>query len=110
MASKAIGLLTMVFGADMKGFDKAMKKTDRSLARFSKKLKSAGRTMTQNLTMPILAIGGAAAKLSMDFETAMTKINTLVGISDKEVAKMKEGVLALSGETARSPQELTEAL
>ena len=110
MASKAIGLLTMVFGADMKGFDKAMKKTDRSLARFSKKLKSAGRTMTQNLTMPILAIGGAAAKLSMDFETAMTKINTLVGISEKEVAKMKEGVLALSGETARSPQELAEAL
>ena len=110
MASKAIGLLTMVFGADMKGFDKAMKKTDRSLAKFSKKLKSAGRSMTQNLTLPLLAVGAASAKLSMDFETAMTKINTLVGISEEEVAKMREGVLALAGETARAPQELAEGL
>lgn len=110
MASKAIGLLTMVFGADMKGFDKAMKKTDRSLAKFSKKLKSAGRTMTQNLTLPLMAVGAASVKLSMDFETAMTKINTLVGISEEEVAKMREGVLALAGETARAPQELAEGL
>ena len=92
MGSKAIGLLTMVFGADMKGFNKAMTKAEKSLKKFSRNMKKAGRKMTQNLTMPILAIGGAAAKLSMDFDASMTKITTLVGIADSEVQKMKDSM------------------
>ena len=74
MASKAIGLLTMVFGADMKGFDKAMKKAERSVGKFGKNMEKLGRNMTRNITLPLVAVGGAAAKLSADFDTSMTKI------------------------------------
>ena len=38
MGSKAIGLLTMVFGADMKGFNNAMTKAEKSLKKFSRKI------------------------------------------------------------------------
>jgi TP901 family phage tail tape measure protein len=110
MGSKAIGLLTMVFGADMKGFNNAMTKAEKSLKKFSRKMKKAGTSMTRNLTMPILAIGGAAAKLSMDFDASMTKITTLVGIADSEVQKMKESVLDLAMATGKSPVELAEGL
>ena len=110
MGSKAIGLLTMVFGADMKGFNKAMTKAEKSLKKFSRNMKRAGKQMTTNLTMPILAVGGAAAKLSMDFDTSMTKITTLVGIADDEVQKMKKSVLDLSMETGQGPQQLAEGL
>ena len=110
MGSKAIGLLTMVFGADMKGFNKAMTKAEKSLKKFSRNMKKAGRKMTQNLTMPILAIGGAAAKLSMDFDASMTKITTLVGIADSEVQKMKDSVLDLAMASGKSPVELAEGL
>ena len=110
MGSKAIGLLTMVFGADMKGFNKAMSKTEKRLKKFSKNMKRVGRNMSQNLTMPILAIGGAAAKLSMDFDASMTKITTLVGIADAEVQKMKQSVLDLAMASGKSPVELAEGL
>jgi len=110
MASKAIGLLTMVFGADMKGFDKAMKKAERSVGKFGKNMEKLGRNMTRNITLPLVAVGGAAAKLSADFDTSMTKIQTLVGLTGEEVRGMKDRVLELSGETARSPKELADAL
>lgn len=110
MASKAIGLLTMVFGADMKGFNKAMKKAERSVSKFGKNMQKMGRNMTQNITLPLVALGAAAGKLSMDFESSMTKIQTLVGISAEEVRSMKDRVLELSGETAMAPRELAEGL
>ena len=34
MASKAIGFLNFKFGADLRGFDKAMKKASKKLKRF----------------------------------------------------------------------------
>lgn len=110
MSNKSIGLLTMVFGADMKGFDKAMRKAEKSVAKFGKNMQKMGANMTRNITLPLVAVGGAAAKLSMDFETSMTKIQTLVGLTGEEVRFMKDRVLELAGETAMSPKELAEGL
>lgn len=110
MGSKSIGLLTMVFGADMKGFNNAMKKADRRVKKFGKNMTKLGRQMTTSITLPLIAIGGAAAKLSMDFDTAMTKIVTLVGISDTEVNKLRKSVLELAGKTAIAPEELANGL
>ena len=51
------------------------------------------------------AVGGAAT-----FETSLSRIVGLVGLSREEVARMREQVLALAGETGRAPQELAQAL
>lgn len=94
----------------MKGFNNAMKKADRRVKKFGKNMTKLGRQMTTSITLPLIAIGGAAAKLSMDFDTAMTKIVTLVGISDSEVNKLRKSVLELAGKTAIAPEELANGL
>ena len=57
MANKAVGFLTFNFGANMGGFNKAMKKAQRSVRKFGSSMKSMGKSMTTNLTMPLLAVG-----------------------------------------------------
>jgi TP901 family phage tail tape measure protein len=110
MASKSIGYLNIVFGADLRGFERAMKKAQKGLKKFGSKMKKIGGNLSRNLTMPLLAVGGASAKMALDFQKSMTKINTLVGVSAGEVEKLKKSVLALSGKTATAPNELAEGL
>ena len=110
MASKSIGMLNIVFGADLRGFERAMKKAQKGLKKFGSKMKKIGGNLSRNLTMPLLAVGGASAKMALDFQKSMTKINTLVGVSAGEVEKLKKSVLALSGKTATAPNELAEGL
>ena len=70
---------------------------------------AVGRGMTKYITLPILALGAAAAKLSLDFQKPMTDIEALVGMTAKQVAKVKREILAMAPDVARSPQELAEA-
>lgn len=71
---------------------------------------SLGTQLSTTITLPIVAIGGAAVKLAMDFEQSFTRIETLVGLSGETVQGFRDDVLALAGETARSPKELAEGL
>ena len=56
MAKKSIGLLNIVFGADLRGFDRAMKKAQRSIKKFGSSMKRTGANMTRNITMPVIAL------------------------------------------------------
>lgn len=60
-----------------------------------------------------LALGAVAieaGKMTLDFETAFAKIEGLVGTTGDELEVMKGHVLSLSGETAKAPQELADAM
>jgi TP901 family phage tail tape measure protein len=56
------------------------------------------------------AAGTAAGKMSVDFDTAMRKIISLVGESEEQVARYSEAVLNLAGPVAAAPVELADAL
>ena len=56
-ASKAIGFLNFKFGADLSGFERAMKKAQKGLKKFGKSVEATGRNMTFGLTVPILSMG-----------------------------------------------------
>ena len=71
---------------------------------------ATGRTLNRGLTLPVLAIGAASAKMGLEFEGAMTEIRALVGASDKQMAGYREGVLELAKVTPQGPQALAEAL
>ena len=62
MAKKSIGLLNIVFGANLKGFNRAMKKAQKSIRKFGSNMKKAGRTLTMGLTMPIIAFAAASVR------------------------------------------------
>lgn len=74
------------------------------------KFTQVGSTLSTRLTLPIVALGGVATKMAGDFDRSMTKIQTLVGVSADEVDTMRSSVMELAGATAKSPQELADAL
>lgn len=97
----------------IEGFDNLGKATDRlgdSLVKVGEKGMALGKSLTKNVTVPLTAAGVAAGKLASDFETAFSRIEGLVGIATSEIDSLREGVLDLAGETAKSPLELADAL
>jgi TP901 family phage tail tape measure protein len=71
---------------------------------------STGATLTRGLTLPIVALGGASAKMAMDFEASMNRIDALVGASSQQMEAYKEGVLDISRTTGIGAEELADAL
>lgn len=102
--------VSIFFRADTKAFQSGLDQMQRKLNKFSRQTQKLGRSITRNFSIPFALAGTAAVKMVADFDTSMTKLNTLVGISEGEIKKFKESVLELSGEVAQSPNELAEAL
>lgn len=73
-------------------------------------LNAVGGSLTRNITVPLGIAAAGALTLSTKFETSLTKIETLVGIAGDEVDRFRGSVLELSGETAKAPKELADAL
>jgi hypothetical protein len=62
MANKSVGLLTIAFGADLRGFDKAMKKAQRSIKKFGTSMQRTGKNLTASLTLPLTAFAVASVR------------------------------------------------
>lgn len=84
---------------------------ERSMMRASSVTESFGRTITRFLGPAVLAsVGREAIKMGVDFSMSMTKIETLVGLSRKEVTGLRKDVLDMASVVGKSPQELAEGL
>ena len=97
MPKKALASLNVVINAVTGPLFKGLNKASKRLAVFGAKMKTIGRSISTSFTLPFAAIGVAGAKMAIDFQKNMTKINTLVGISASEVNKMQGEVMKLSG-------------
>jgi TP901 family phage tail tape measure protein len=82
----------------------------KSFSNLEKSVGKLGKSLSRNVTAPLVAVGAAGAKLAIDFDSSMTKIVSLVGIGASEVDSMREAVLKLAGETGKAPQELADGL
>jgi TP901 family phage tail tape measure protein len=105
-----VGVVKAIITADTTQLKKGMTDAQRSMDRMGKQMSKVGKSMTMKVTMPLVGLGVAAAKMASDFEFSMTQIETLVGRSAKEVETLKGAVLGLSGETGRAPKELADAM
>ena len=106
MALGLIGKLTVMFGADFKGFDKSMKQAQKKLSKWSRSANQIGNQLTQNLTFPILAIGAGAVKLASDFEESLNKVNVSFGQSSIVVEKFAKTTLDSFGIAEGSALEM----
>ena len=95
MASKAIGFLNFKFGADLGGFDRAMKKAEKNLKRFGKNIQKTGRNLTTGLTLPIVALGAASVKAFDQQQKAIAQVEAglkstaqVAGFTSEELQKM----------------------
>lgn len=89
---------------------KSSKRSSSSWTELGKKTSDLGSSMTTRLTLPIVAIGGAAVKMANDFGNVFTQMQATAGVAEEEVEGLKDSVLSLAGETGRGPKELAEAL
>jgi len=94
MASKAVGLLTFNFGANLGGFDRAMKKAQKKLKKFGKSVERTGKNLTTNLTLPIAALGAVSVKAFNDQAVAEQKLlvalNGRVEVQSRLIEQAKE--------------------
>ena len=94
MANKSVGLLTIAFGANTKGFDRAMKKAQRSIKKFGTSMKNTGRNLSRSLTLPLVAFAAASVNAFDTQAKAETKLLTaLKGREDVQkrlIAQAKE--------------------
>lgn len=77
---------------------------------FGDKASKAGKNLSLKLTAPIVALGGAAFKMSSDFESSMAKIVGLVGVASEEVEAWEGQVKDLAGTYGKSAGEAADAL
>tara|TARA_R110001583_G_scaffold41335_2_gene131603 strand:+ start:8728 stop:11376 length:2649 start_codon:yes stop_codon:yes gene_type:complete len=110
MPKKALASLNVVINAVTSPLFKGLAIAQKRMVAFGTKMKAIGRGISMSFTLPFAMIGVAGAKMAIDFEKNMTKINTLVGISAKEVNEMGQEVQKLAGETAQAPAELADGL
>jgi len=106
MANKSVGFLTVAFGADLRGFDKAMKKATRDIKKFGTNMKNVGQDLTRNITLPVIALGGASVKLASDFNESLNKVQVSFGDSSKSVEEFADTTLKSFGIARGSALEM----
>lgn len=116
-----VGEVSATITADSAQFNRALDDSHRrgqnwaqqmgqSFQRVGGQMQSIGRQASMYVTAPIVGIGGAAMKMSMDFESSMSKVTGLVGESREQVAQWSDELLSLAPAVGKTPQELAEGL
>jgi TP901 family phage tail tape measure protein len=98
------------FGKDAEKSMSRVQRAGQKLESFGKSATRVGKQMTMRMTLPMAGAGAAAFKMASDFEASMTQIQSLVGLSADSVQGFEKDVLSLSGQTARAPKELADAM
>jgi tape measure domain-containing protein len=86
----AIGKLNLKLGIDVSNLDKELSKVERSMSRFGGKMQSVGTTLSQSLTLPIIALGGAALKSFADIEKLQNGLIAIMGSSEGAAVELEK--------------------
>ena len=105
-----IGSLFIDMRASVARFAADMNKSARRLRRFGGQVSRLGRSLTTGITLPLAVLGGSAFKMSTDFASSLTKMQSLVGVSQKQINAWRDDILKLAAETGRAPLELADAM
>lgn len=89
---------------------KSMDEISTKMEAVGKKMSSVGKTLTTSLTLPIVGIGVAAEKSTLDFGDGMAKVSTIADTTQVSMDNLSKGVLKMSGDTGKGTDDLNEAL
>lgn len=85
--------------------------TGEKISAFGSSLFSTGRYLTSRVTTPIVGAGKSAVEASMEFETAMDKVNSVtLDATAEQMEMLSAAVLDMSGKSKYSASEAAEAL
>jgi len=69
------------------GFGKAL---DAGMRKFEQRSMALGKTMTRNVTLPIVAVGAAMTKTAHDFDKGMLKVKALAQATGSEYERLRD--------------------
>ena len=75
-----------------------------------KALTGAGKTLTTTVTTPIVAMGTAAIKASLDFESSFTSVRKTVDATEAEFTALASASKSMSTQIATSTTEINEVM
>ncbi len=105
-----IGDLFVRLGLDSSGFTQGLNNATRSLGGIGSKMTDIGKKMSLAITAPLVGMGVAAVKMSMDFNGAMANVATLIPNSVARVDELKKSVQDMAVETGKSTEDLAGGL
>jgi tape measure domain-containing protein len=73
--------LNLKLGIDVSSLSRELGKVESQMTKFGSKMQSIGSTLTQSLTLPIIALGGAALKSFADMERLENGLTAIMGSS-----------------------------
>ena len=104
-------------GADVSealaGFNEVKSQTsalERNLKSTGDSLTSAGRTLTAGVTVPLVALGAAAFKASVDFESAFAGVRKTVDATEEEFAVLRKGIRDMAKEMPASASQIAQVV
>jgi tape measure domain-containing protein len=102
------GTLWVKLGLSDKEFNDTLKKTENSIKRFGDRMGNLGNRITQGVSLPFAAAGGAALKMAADMEQAEVALTTLTGSAEK-AKKQIEAIKKLAAQSPFAFPELVDA-
>lgn len=109
MANKLADFFVRV-GADIKGFERGMTDVQKSMKTVGTKMAKVGKTLSRNVTLPIVALGFAAVKAFADFDKAMVESLAIMGnVSAGLRSEMEATARDMSTKSTFAAKELAES-
>ncbi|MCM3111686.1 phage tail tape measure protein [Lederbergia lenta] len=101
---------TQLKGVDstQRSFAEKMAASGKTVKEFGDKMTSVGKELSMKVTAPLMAIGGVAAKLGMDFKAGLSEVQALSGATGEELVMLEEKSRELGAATKFSAKQVTE--
>ncbi|AUM89164.1 phage tail tape measure protein [Clostridium botulinum] len=93
----------------LKASDK-LKDHSEKLTKVGGKLTDVGKTLTTHVSLPLAAVGVASAKVGMDFEAEMSKVQAISGATGGDFQKLKAKAEEMGAKTKFSATESAQGL
>lgn len=87
-----------------------MKKLTKDVSSITKSLSGVGKSLTKNLTVPLLALGGLMVKVGAEFEGSMSKLGAVTGATGKDFDALSDKAMEMGADTKYSAKEAADAM
>ncbi|WP_123053153.1 phage tail tape measure protein [Clostridium sp. JN-1] len=92
-------------GQQMKQFMNSNNSAEARIQSLGGAMNTVGKTATKGLTIPLVGVGTAATKMSMDFGAQMSKVKAISGATGDDFNKLREQAIKLGADTNFSASE-----
>ncbi|MBF4500237.1 phage tail tape measure protein [Savagea sp. SN6] len=90
-------------------FAEKMAESGKKVKEFGQGMQSVGKELSMKVTAPLVALGGVATKIGMDFKAGLSEVQAISGATASEMAQLEVKARELGSSTKFSASEVTDA-